>query len=286
MTRFTGAHIKVDDLTFRYKNADAAALEDISLTVEPGESLALIGRSGCGKSTLLHTIAGLNKATTGSVHIDGLRVTDPSPRWVLMFQQPSLLPWLTAAQNVALGLRFNNRSREIATRVPELLKLVELTEFADRNVQDLSGGQQQRVALARSLALKPDALLLDEPFSALDAFTRHSLQRDIRRITRSMGITLVLVTHEISEAVMMADKVYLMSANPGRIRQEITIDLPDERLPSSPEFVAIRDGLIAAYEEVAGLQLSDTVSRFPAAKKTQSVLPGTSADRIPQRVSQ
>ncbi|MCB1510547.1 MAG: ABC transporter ATP-binding protein [Hyphomicrobiaceae bacterium] len=257
MTVFRGAHIKVDNVTHRYRNALTPALADISLTIEPGESVALIGRSGCGKSTLLHALAGLLQPSTGSIHIDGVAVSKPSPRWVMMFQQPSLLPWLTVAQNIALGLRFNGRMGEAPERVTELLGLVELTEYADRNVQDLSGGQQQRVALARSLALKPDALLLDEPFSALDAFTRQSLQRDVRDIARDRGITLVLVTHDILEAAMMADRAFILTSNPGRVHAEVAID-PAAR-DGGAALQSARLRLLEAYEAAAGCDLGDGV---------------------------
>ena len=166
--RLLGASIFVEGITHRYRHAKENSLEDVSFSIEPGECVALIGRSGCGKSTLLHIVAGLMRPSAGEVRIDGDTVKAPSPRWVMMFQQPSLFPWLTVAANVALGLRFTGRRREAPARVAELLKLVELSELAERNVQDLSGGQQQRAGLARSLALSPEALLLDEPFSSLE----------------------------------------------------------------------------------------------------------------------
>lgn len=253
----TGAHIKAEALCHTYKRSAEPAIDGINLEIQPGEAVALVGRSGCGKSTLLHILCGLTRATAGNVRVDGLTVAGPSPSWVMMFQAPSLYPWMTVEQNVALGLRFNNRMKEAATRVPELLALVELQEFAKRNVQDLSGGQQQRVALARSLMLNPQVLLLDEPLSALDAFTRHALQRDIRRITRSMGITLILVTHDINEAIMMADRALVMQADPGRIFAEIRNPISGDRLPSSPEFAAVRSELVSAYEQAAGLDMAD-----------------------------
>ncbi|MGF1650198.1 MAG: ABC transporter ATP-binding protein [Hyphomicrobiaceae bacterium] len=258
MPNFRGAHIKIEGLTHTYRNAKAPALEAISMTIEAGQSVALIGRSGCGKSTLLHAMAGLIKPAVGSVHIDGTRVVGPSPRWVVMFQQPSLLPWLTVAENVALGLRFNGRMAEASDRVAELLELVELSAFADRNAQDLSGGQQQRVALARSLALKPDALLLDEPFSALDAFTRQSLQRDVRAIARELGVTLVLVTHDVNEAALMADRAFVMTSGPGRVRDVIDIDPAAHA--GGEAFQAARARLVAAYEAAAGSSLAARTS--------------------------
>ncbi|ADZ70567.1 ABC transporter ATP-binding protein [Polymorphum gilvum] len=251
-----GAHIAVDAVTHTYRRTGKAAVADISFEVRPGEALALVGRSGCGKSTLLHIMAGLIIPSQGGVLVDGLRVGAPSPKWVVMFQQPSLYPWMSVAQNVALGLRFTGRRREIAARVPELLRLVELSDYADRNVQDLSGGQQQRVALARSLAPSPEVLMLDEPFSALDAFTRGTLQRDVRRIAKDLGITLVLVTHDLAEAVVMADRAAVLSANPGRLCEMVPIDLADRDNLRSPEYADARNRLAAAYEKAAGRELT------------------------------
>ncbi len=247
-----GAHISVDRITHRYRHAKSDVFERIVLTIEPGEAVALIGRSGCGKSTLLHIIAGLMKPTGGKVYIDGRVVSAPSPAWIMMFQAPSLFPWMTVAQNVALGLRFTGRRAEARTRVPELLELVELADYADRNVQDLSGGQRQRVALARSLAPRPEALLLDEPFSALDAFTRASLQRDVRRITRELGITLLMVTHDIGEAAIMADRALIMTSDPGRIVDEIAIAGDAGSVQRGDAFQNARDAMLAAYENAAG----------------------------------
>lgn len=251
-----GAHILVASVSHHYRHATENALEDLTFSIEPGECLAVIGRSGCGKSTLLHIIAGLMRPSAGEVRIDGEIVTGSSPRWVMMFQQPSLFPWLSVAGNVALGLRFTGRRREAPARVAELLKLVELSELAERNVQDLSGGQQQRVALARSLALSPEALLLDEPFSSLDAFTRSSLQRDVRRIARELGLTLVIVTHDINEAALMADRAIIMTAKPGRIRAQITIRQKGDA-SGNEGFERARRALIEAYEGAAGLAFAE-----------------------------
>lgn len=257
MSRMTGAHIAIEGVSHRYRGASGNAIESVSLSIEPGEAVALIGRSGCGKSTLLHIISGLVKPTAGQVFIDGRKVSGPSPSWVVMFQQPSLFPWMTVAQNVAVGLRFTRRMHEAPTRVGELLELVELSDLHDRNVQDLSGGQQQRVALARSLALSPDALLLDEPFSALDAFTRASLQRDVRRIAQQRGITLVLVTHDVNEAAVMADRAVIMQSSPGRIVKSVVINDAVSMRDSDTQFRSAREELIKAYEAVAGLTLQD-----------------------------
>lgn len=199
--RRPGAHIAVTGVSHRFRRAAGLALSGISFEVQPCEVVALVGRSGCGKSTLLHILSGLTLPSTGEIRMDGASVEGPSPQWIVMFQQPNLYPWMTVAQNVGLGLKFAGRPRrEIDVRVAELLRLVELEDYAGRNAQALSGGQQQRVALARSLAVHPEVLLLDEPFSALDAMTRRALQRDVRRIAVELGITLVVVTHDSTVA--------------------------------------------------------------------------------------
>ncbi|APZ52864.1 ABC transporter ATP-binding protein [Salipiger abyssi] len=247
-----GAHLAVMGLSHAYRKSDGLVLDDISFDVRPGDVLALLGRSGCGKSTLLHMLSGLAMPSGGEVVINGNTVTEPSPKWVMMFQAPSLYPWMTVAQNAALGLRFSRRGHEIARRVPEVLDLVDLKSFAGRNVQELSGGQQQRVALARSLATNPEVLLLDEPFSALDAFTRRSLQRDVRAIARDLGLTLVIVTHDVSEAVRMADRVLVLDANPGRIAEDTGVALDEvQREGGCDRFNAEHMRLMDLYTRVA-----------------------------------
>ena len=253
MTEFRGGHIKVDGVSHRYGRGQPNAVEDISFEIESCKTTALVGRSGCGKSTLLNLMAGLLHPSQGTIDIDGELVRAPSPKWVVMFQQASLYPWMTVRQSVALGLRFIGEQNEAKTRVPELLELVELGDFADRNVQDLSGGQQQRVALARSLAVHPEVLFLDEPFSSLDVFTRSALQRDMRRISDTIGITVVLVTHDIAEAAIMADRALILSANPGRVRKDVTIELSeDDRLQAGAAYKKATANLQKEFEEVAG----------------------------------
>jgi NitT/TauT family transport system ATP-binding protein len=246
-----GAHVQIDALSHRYRGMAGLCLADLSFAVPSGQIMALVGRSGCGKSTLLHLIAGLMQPSQGGVYIDGNRVCAASPRWVVMFQAPSLFPWMTVAQNAALGLRFARRHAEIPHRVPALLDLVGLSAFADRNVQDLSGGQQQRVALARSLATEPDLLLLDEPFSALDAFTRRALQQDVRKIAKDLGLTVVLVTHDITEAAIMADRALIMAPDPGRIVTDTMLAPGPERHRDSPAFEAERARLAHLFETTA-----------------------------------
>jgi len=248
-----GVNVKIQDLTHRYSARSPLTFEKVNLEARHGEALAIIGRSGCGKSTLLHIMAGLLRPTSGSVMLDNVLVEKPSPRWVMMFQAPHLFPWMRVSQNVGIGLHFagwdDTKKRD---RVAEAIDLVHLQEFAANNVQDLSGGQQQRVALARSLVMEPELLLLDEPFSALDAFTRAALQRDVRSITKRLGFNLVIVTHDIDEAVLMADRALIMAGTPGKIYDELEIDLPNPRERQDPAVQAMRARLMEAFHKAAG----------------------------------
>lgn len=247
-----GVHIEVKDLTHRYTAKCPLTFDKVNIEAEPGESLVIIGRSGCGKSTLLHIIAGLLHASSGTLRLDNEPVRAPSSRWVMMFQAPHLFPWMTVERNVGVGLHFAGwPKRKIRDRVAEAIGLVSLEDYAKNNVQDLSGGQQQRVALARSLVMEPEMLLLDEPFSALDAFTRASLQRDVRKIAKSLGINLVMVTHDIDEAVLMADRALIMAGSPGRVMHDISVDLPDPRDREDDEVQRTRTHLMQVFQDAA-----------------------------------
>jgi ABC-type nitrate/sulfonate/bicarbonate transport system ATPase subunit len=247
-----GTEIKIEGLSQRYPSRKVPTFNRVDLISPPGEALAIIGRSGCGKSTLLHILAGLTKGTEGRVLFNGEEVTGPSPRWVMMFQAPHLFPWMTVSQNVGVGLTFGRWSKsEIRERVTEAIQLVELQDFAESNVQDLSGGQQQRVALARSLVMEPEILLLDEPFSALDAFTRASLQKDVRSIAKRLGFNIVIVTHDIDEAIIMADRAVIMAGSPGSIVHELDVALPDPRDRHDPAVQALRTRLMSTFQEAA-----------------------------------
>ena len=246
-----GVRIKIQDLSHRYTAKSPITFDKVNLESPPGEVLAIIGRSGCGKSTLLHILAGLLNYTSGTVRLDDA-VEKPSPRWVMMFQAPHLFPWMKVSQNVGTGLRFAGwKEAKIKERVDEALALVDLQDYADNNVQDLSGGQQQRVALARSLVMEPELLLLDEPFSALDAFTRASLQRDVRSIAKRLGFNVVIVTHDIDEAVIMADRAVIMAGSPGKIVHELEVDLEDPRERQDSAVQAMRARLMGAFEDAA-----------------------------------
>ena len=250
-----GVNIKIENLTHRYSDKSPLTFEKVNIEAEPGESLVIIGRSGCGKSTLLHILAGLLSPTGGEVKLDNEKVEKPSPRWVMMFQAPHLFPWMRVVQNVGIGLQFARwPEKEIHERVAYALNLVNLEEYVDNNVQDLSGGQQQRVALARSLVMEPELLLLDEPFSALDAFTRASLQQDVRTIAKKLGINLVMVTHDIDEAVLMADRALVMAGSPGKIMYDISIRLPEPRNREDSAVQTMRRRLMEAFEEAVKSQ--------------------------------
>jgi len=247
-----GVTINIQGLGYRYSARGKPIFTDLRLESKRGEALAIIGRSGCGKSTLLHIVAGLIRPEAGTIHFDEKKVEGPSSRWVMMFQAPHLFPWMKVSQNVGIGLRFAGwPERERRERVAEAISLVELGDYADTNVQDLSGGQQQRVALARSLVMEPELLLLDEPFSALDAFTRASLQRDVRSIAKRLGFNLIIVTHDIDEAVLMGDRALIMAGAPGKIVHEFEIALDDPRQRQDAAVQAMRARLMDAFHTAA-----------------------------------
>ena len=211
--------LELVDVTKRYGKGSAAvaALDPVSLTVTEGEFVCLVGSSGCGKSTLLSIIAGLDAPSSGTVETFGRRVA-------LMFQEPALFPWLTAAANVDLALRARAVPRDVRReRVARLLTTVGLAEFAGKRPHQLSGGMRQRVALARALAQDADVLLMDEPFGALDALTRDLLHEELEHIVESQGLTVVFVTHNVREAVRLADRVLLLGARPGRVVEEFQV---------------------------------------------------------------
>lgn len=215
-------HIRQLNKVFSGPQNRLPVLRDIDLDVAPAEFITVVGRSGCGKSTLLRIICGLETGDTGVVEHNGCRVSGPGPECGMVFQDHRLLPWLTVADNVGFGLRRlpRDRRREL---VGHYLELVGLTDYGDCYPSQLSGGMAQRAAIARGLVTKPDILLLDEPFAALDALTRIQMQREVRRLQRSSGITMVLVTHDIDEAVYLGDRIVVMSERPGRIQEILSV---------------------------------------------------------------
>src|SRR6266516_6821349 len=217
------------------------ALDGVSLAVDPGEILAVVGGSGCGKSTLLRLVSGLDQPSRGAVELDGDAIHAPHEKIGIVFQEPRLLPWLTVAGNVGFGLADRPKA-ERAERVARQLDRVGLSDKANVWPRELSGGQAQRVALARALVMRPEVLLLDEPFSALDAFTRVDLQDHLLDLWADGTPTLVVVTHDVDEAIVLADRVIVMRPAPGRVFDEIAIDLqrPRDRQSAAYDFAKRR----------------------------------------------
>jgi len=202
-------------------------LDDISLDIAEGELVMLVGHSGCGKSTLLNLIAGFERPTSGRVLIDGVEVTGPDPRRMFVFQENALFPWLTVAENVALGLEMAAAGER--STVPELLNLVGLTGFGDHYPHQISGGMGRLAELARALAMNPDVLFMDEPFAALDFMTRCLMREEVLNLMALLGKTVLFITHDLDEAVQMADRIVILSDRPARIRHVLEIDDPHPR---------------------------------------------------------
>ena len=226
---------------FSVGDGDLEALAPVDLSIPTGEFVCMIGASGCGKSTLLRIIAGFEEPTTGNVAMYGKAITGPGSDRGMVFQDYALFPWMTVRENISFGPRQRQLPREeIAKTADEFVRMVGLERFADRYPNQLSGGMKQRVAIARVLANDASILLMDEPFGALDALTREQLQNELLQIWKRTGVTTIFVTHSVEEAVLLADRVLVMSAGPGRIDSDFRIDLPRPRDVSSPEFNALR----------------------------------------------
>jgi NitT/TauT family transport system ATP-binding protein len=244
---------------FRTKRATVHALDNVSLTVGEGEFVCLVGPSGCGKSTLLDIIAGLTKPDSGRVLADDQPVEGPGRHRLVMFQESALFPWLTVFGNVMFGLKLkpelpNDERRRIAEAH---LRLVGLEKFVHAYVHELSGGMKQRVALARALAPDPRVLLMDEPMAALDALTREQLYSDIQRIWETRRKTIVLVTHNVREAVCLGDRVILLSPHPGRIREEYVVNLPRPRDINSAELAGYASRITAALKGIMAGEVAE-----------------------------
>jgi NitT/TauT family transport system ATP-binding protein len=242
-------HIRVEQLRVRFgRNAAAVeAVSDVSMEVKPGEFVSIIGPSGCGKSTLLNVVAGFVATTGGRVTLDGKPTDKPGSDRGMVFQQYSLFPWLKVRENVEFGLKQQGMSRyqrEHAART--LLGLAGLTSFENHYPEQLSGGMKQRVGIVRALATSPQVLLMDEPFGALDAQTRIVMQQILTNMWQRFRISVMFITHDIDESIFLSDRVYVMTARPGRIKAEIEIPLPRPRTPdmaSSHEYLQIRKQL-------------------------------------------
>lgn len=243
----TLSHLQVDHVTRNFKiEADTlTALDDVSLDIAKGEFVTIVGASGCGKSTLLRLLAGLDVASSGTIRHAGETVAQPSLERGIVFQEPRLFPWLTVEQNVALGLLNSRLPKARKTElVREHLELVGLGGFGGVYPHQLSGGMAQRAGIARGLVSRPNVLLLDEPFGALDAITKARLQDELQEIWAKEHVTMVLVTHDVEEAVYLGDRVVVMSPRPGRIREIVPVKLSRPRRRTSSEIVNIRDRVL------------------------------------------
>lgn len=242
------------------------ALEDVTAAIPSGQFVCLLGPSGCGKSTLLNAIAGFSPLTAGEIRMNGRPVVDPGPERGMVFQEYALFPWMSVEQNIRFGLDIKGVARGQAdTVVAGIARKLGLSDFLGRFPKDLSGGMRQRVAIARILALDPPVMLMDEPFGALDALTRRTLQDELLRIWAEYRKTIVFVTHSIEEAIYLADRIVVLTYRPGRMKRDLIVPLPRPRDTASSEFNALK-------RELAGLVMEEQ-QRF-----TQAELKGTAVD--------
>ncbi len=238
-TKLSAEHI---GMVFTRDGKSTNVLSDVNLTVGRGEFLCILGPSGCGKSTLLNTMAGFLSPSSGEVRIDGEVVRSPDPRRIFVFQERGVFPWLTVEGNVGFGL-FRLSRAERAQRIAHYVQLVGLEGFEKAYPAELSGGMKQRLEVARALAVNPDMLFLDEPFGALDSITRLTMRRELLRIWEAEKNTIIFVTHDIDEAVQLADRVAVMTDRPATIQQIVEIDIPHPRDMGSPRYLELRHGI-------------------------------------------
>ena len=259
-----GSSLRVLEVSKHFIAADELdgrthALDGISLSIGAGELVSLVGPSGCGKSTLLRLIAGLDAPDSGELWVGNEPITGPSAERGLVFQDPNLFPWLTVRHNMEAGLVARGVLQEKRHEVDEFMRLVGLESFAKAFPHHLSGGMAQRVALARALINHPKVLLLDEPLGALDAFTRMRMQDEVLRLWEARGTTMLLVTHDIDEAIYMSDRIIIMTPRPGRIERTIDIALDRPRQRNSPQFLRLRSDILE-WLHFAGQATQDAVS--------------------------
>ena len=245
--------IRIENVYKSFKNSDPVqedlvALNGFSLDIKPGSFVSLIGPSGCGKSTLLRIIGGLDKATEGKIFIDDKEIKKPGSDRGFAFQGSNLFPWLTVEKNIAFGLKARHIYKDHKKDVEEYIKLVGLTGFEKSYPHQLSGGMQQRASLARALVGHPNVLLLDEPLGALDAFTRMNLQDEILNIWKEHNMTMLMVTHDVDEAIYMSDYVVVMSARPSKVEAIIKIDLPRPRARAQDTFQDYRTKILKVLD--------------------------------------
>jgi sulfonate transport system ATP-binding protein len=241
--------LEVENLnkSFRIKNETVSVLENLNLQVKKGEFVSIVGASGCGKSTLLKMITSLEQPDEGTIRIDGTTVKGVSAKCSMIFQEARLMPWLTVEKNIDFVIPKNVEKKERKELLDRYIELVGLTNFRKALPSQLSGGMQQRVSIARGLVTNPELLLLDEPFGALDAFTRMNMQQELLNIWRKEKNTMMLVTHDIDEAIFLSTKIVIMSERPGKIKKIISVELPGQRERSSEDFLRIRKSVLEEF---------------------------------------
>ncbi len=269
--------IEISSVSRTYVRTDedeVEALKNITLTVRKGEFLSIIGPSGCGKTTLLRLIAGLDQPESGEITLEGKKITEPGPQRGYVFQQGSLFPWLTVEKNIASGLKARGVYQKHKGDVARFIGLIGLKGFEQSYPHQISGGMAQRVAIARALINQPDALLLDEPMGALDAFTRADLQDKLLELWEKNGTTMILVTHDVDEAVYLSDRIVIMTPRPGQISEILNVDLPRPRNRGSEGFMTLRGKI---------LQKLHLASSVPHPEYDTEASPGT--DTLPRKVA-
>jgi len=246
---------------FRADEREIVALKDITLDIYQGEFICILGPSGCGKSTLLNAIAGFALPSFGRMIANNREVSSPGPDRAMVFQEYALFPWMTVAENVAFGLVIKRITKDaIRSKVDSLLEKLQLADFRDRFPKELSGGMRQRVAIARALALDSPMLLMDEPFGALDALTRNSLQDEVLRIWMEFKKTIIFVTHSIQESIYLANRVVVMTYRPGMVKKIVEVNIPHPRDISSPWFISLKQELTQmVMEEQMRSQKAETI---------------------------
>ncbi|EOS64746.1 MULTISPECIES: ABC transporter ATP-binding protein [unclassified Anaerotruncus] len=253
--------VKIDNVVKKYsgRNGEMVALNGVSLDIHENEFVCVVGPSGCGKSTLLNIIAGLHEPTSGQVLVDGQAVSGPGPDRGVVFQQYALFPWLTVQKNVEFGLKLQGMSQDKAEQeAKKYIKMVDLEQFAQSYPKELSGGMKQRVAIARAYAINPKVLLMDEPFGALDAQTRTQLQTELLKTWEKEQKTCFFITHDVEEAIILAQRVIIMSARPGRIKEVVEINIPYPRTQEtkmSKEFLDLKNHIWSqVYQEYLAIR--------------------------------
>lgn len=253
--------VKIDNVVKKYsgRNGEMVALNGVSLDIHENEFVCVVGPSGCGKSTLLNIIAGLHEPTSGQVLVDGQAVSGPGPDRGVVFQQYALFPWLTVQKNVEFGLKLQGMSQDkVEQEAKKYIKMVDLEQFAQSYPKELSGGMKQRVAIARAYAINPKVLLMDEPFGALDAQTRTQLQTELLKTWEKEQKTCFFITHDVEEAIILAQRVIIMSARPGRIKEVVEINIPYPRTQEtkmSKEFLDLKNHIWSqVYQEYLAIR--------------------------------